>query len=461
MKLLWLARGLAFLAAGLAGHLWWATGAATGQVPGCGDESGLSCLDYLPPRWSYWLGMPVSLPALVAYAITFLALLAVGPRSSLRTRRDAWRVLLPLGALLGGAAAWFLFLQIVVLHRFCVGCAMVQACALLLAGFILWYSPVHWHPPVFPKVPSSFMIRASAAKTLLMVALAGLVLLVGGQVTAPSPRGMKIVRNATASQASFEGAHLLTGNADPASKPREPQVNVAKKPSTETDPSEPTEPESPRPTATNANLPPRPAGPIKRMVKILDGKVGIDPTEHPCNGSPQAEQVLVKVYDYTSSPCRTMHRYLEQARARYGDQLAIVLLPAPRSPACNRYVKTNKREYENSCAFARLALAVWKVKPEAFSTFHDWLLDRAELPTVEAAKKYAAELVGAAALEKAGGEEDVNQRLEANCRLYHFMGQGDLPKLIGAKHMAVGEPRSALQLFQFLEKVVGLKPLAP
>jgi hypothetical protein len=154
-----------------------------------------------------------------------------------------------------------------------------------------------------------------------------------------------------------------------------------------------------------------------------------------------------------------MHGLLKQARERYGDQLAIVLLPMPLNPRCNKYVNTSRPEHEHACEFARLALAVWKTKPKAFASLHDWLFEQAEVPTPEAAKNYAAKLVGAAALESALADGDLDRRIEASGRVFSLSGEDRiLPRLITGTSIAAGEPPSAQFLFDYLEKKLGLKP---
>ena len=46
-----------------------ATLSQSGNVPGCGPDSG--CDKVLNSKWAYWLGIPVSLPGLGLYAVFF------------------------------------------------------------------------------------------------------------------------------------------------------------------------------------------------------------------------------------------------------------------------------------------------------------------------------------------------------------------------------------------------------
>jgi uncharacterized membrane protein len=180
IALVWLARGLALAAVGLAAYILWVTASGDGQPAGCGNETGPDCGDVLASRWSHWLGLPVSLPALVVYALAFLALLAVGPGGSAMTRRDAWRALILLGALMGGAAAWFVALQVLVLDSFCPYCLAAHACAIVLAGFCFWYSPARWRRSLRRESFDASSIPARTAWALLLLGLTGPALLAGG-----------------------------------------------------------------------------------------------------------------------------------------------------------------------------------------------------------------------------------------------------------------------------------------
>jgi uncharacterized membrane protein/protein-disulfide isomerase len=418
--LLWLARGLAAAAAGLSGYLLWVAWAKA-KAAGCGD-AGIDCDSVLNSRWSQWLGLPVSLAAVVVYASAFLTLLAIGPNSSTRTCRDAWFTLLPLGALLGGAALWFLALQALVIHRYCPYCLAVHACGILLSAFILRYCPVRWRG----KAPRQTLpIPGQTAWLLLFLGLGGALVVVGGQVLTPSHKadGMQVIENRPPPLPASRDA------GQPAVKTEVPKSTDGAAPKTD---------------------PPR-------RLTILDGKYELELLDHPCLGSRQAPTVVAVMFDYTCSHCRTLDRYLEQCRKRYGGQLAVILLPMPLNPNCNKHFKTEKPQHVNACEYARLALAVWKTEPAEFAGFHQWLMGGKELPSLQEATDRAKELLGAGALEKALLDEDLAHRVEKNVKVYALADTGVIPKLFTEKWTTIGEPESAGRLFEFFEKNLGLK----
>jgi protein-disulfide isomerase len=204
-------------------------------------------------------------------------------------------------------------------------------------------------------------------------------------------------------------------------------------------------------------FPPPPAGSpaaqaLSRKINLLWGKIFVDVRRTPMLGNPDADVVLFELFDYTCPHCRQLHRYLKEARDRYGSQLAVAVLVTPMSPDCNRYVhEPPALSGRATCDLARLSLAVWQAKPEAFESFHDWLLDSAEIPSLEAARGRAAEIVGPEGLEQALASPAVARQLEADNRLYHVSGEGTIPKLLANRMTITGEPESAAALFGVLE----------
>jgi hypothetical protein len=53
----------------------------------------------------------------------------------------------------------------------------------------------------------------------------------------------------------------------------------------------------------------------------------------------------------------------------------------------------------------------------------------------------------------------LDRKIQEHIRIYARFGGGQLPKLIHGSHTVEGAPANAQQLFDFLEKKVGLHPL--
>lgn len=124
-----------------------------GQMAGCGAGSG--CDSVMSSPWAYLLGgVPVSLPAAVVYALLILCLLFLGGESAEARSLDKllW-ILLPLfGGCIVGAALWFCYLQLAVLHAFCKYCTLMHLLGCVAAAVIFVQAGKQGHRPLVPFV---------------------------------------------------------------------------------------------------------------------------------------------------------------------------------------------------------------------------------------------------------------------------------------------------------------------
>lgn len=154
-----------------------------------------------------------------------------------------------------------------------------------------------------------------------------------------------------------------------------------------------------------------------REVSFLDGQLKYDTASLPLIGSPAAKVVLVEFFDYTCGSCRELAGDLKELKRKWPETFAVIVLPAPLNRACNPSLKPTVRDHPGACELARLALALWKVKPEVFPEFHDFLLALPLPMTIERlaeARYKAVTLTSEEAI--AGALEDpwVGQRLKEN-----------------------------------------------
>ena len=108
------------------------------QMVGCGAGSG--CDSVMGSPWAYVLGgIPVSLPAAVSYLLLALCIVFLGGESPEDRSLDhiLWPMMLTLGGAIAGAALWFCYLQLFVLHAFCKYCTLLHLLGCVLAGLIL------------------------------------------------------------------------------------------------------------------------------------------------------------------------------------------------------------------------------------------------------------------------------------------------------------------------------------
>ena len=108
------------------------------RMVGCGAGSG--CDSVMGSPWAYVLGsIPVSLPAAVSYLLIALCILFLGGETEEDRSLDRFLrpLLLVLAGALVGAALWFSYLQLFVLHAFCKYCTLLHLLGCVLAFWLL------------------------------------------------------------------------------------------------------------------------------------------------------------------------------------------------------------------------------------------------------------------------------------------------------------------------------------
>ena len=117
------------------------------RMVGCGAGSG--CDSVMGSPWAYVLGsIPVSLPAAVSYLLIALCILFLGGETEEDRSLDRflWPLLLILAGALVGAALWFSYLQLFVLHAFCKYCTLLHLLGCVLAVLIVCHSGLDSSP---------------------------------------------------------------------------------------------------------------------------------------------------------------------------------------------------------------------------------------------------------------------------------------------------------------------------
>ncbi len=181
-KLLWAARLCLAGAAGVAAYLLWYS-ITKKPMAGCGPGS--PCDRVLGSPWAYWLGLPVSAPAVVAYLALLVSSFAVAGKNQPKIA-NAWRVIFFVGVAAVASAIWFSILQVSVLKsicKFCTSTHLLGFCGVIL---LLSQAPL----PILPRSQISILKpRDLVAPVLLGLLCFGV--LAGGQKIAP--RKMNVV----------------------------------------------------------------------------------------------------------------------------------------------------------------------------------------------------------------------------------------------------------------------------
>lgn len=140
----------------------------------------------------------------------------------------------------------------------------------------------------------------------------------------------------------------------------------------------------------------------------------------PLLGSPDAPYIVVSFFDYTNDASRLTQRAMMALCRRFGDRVAVMPVLYPLDGGCNPKITPEIAEPNpDACAYARLSLAVWLAKPEAYAALHEMLVaaeTRAKMPTVAQANDKAVELIGSQALESALADPALDELLSTAIR---------------------------------------------
>lgn len=405
-----------------AGYLAWVA-LSHGPVAGCGPGSG--CDKVLQSRWAYWLNVPVSIPAVLVYLALFGATILLQKRPGPDDQRGTWVAMIGLSVIVAGAAAWFVGLQMFVIEAFCKFCLTAHACGLAAAVLCLRHVPLATDPdtPMWATGSGKTGVPRKALAPLVLMGLAGVLVLVGGQLLVQKERNLVKVFPPAATNAP-KGVSATT--------PRPP------------------------PNSPNAHL----AGP--HLLSLYNNQFLLSLDDVPLLGSPGASNVIVNLFDYNCIHCRMLHRILLGTQWRLSNQLAVVCLPMPMDTNCNPLVPADHPSFTNSCDYARLGLAVWRANRLAYPRFQNRVLWGDHPPSVEETRDFANELVGTEALQTALTNDWIQQQILTACYLHYTNWQSTggpaMPQLIIGSAVSVGPLNSVNHLLALLEKYLGIIP---
>lgn len=500
----WIVVVLALVATLDAAYMTWSS-FTHGVVAGCGPDTG-GCHEVLTSKWSRAAGLPVALGGLVCYGgILGLALFA-GSRE-FNSQQWLGTALATLAALAAFAGLWFTGLQVIALGTFCYYCLATHLCGLVIAGLVLWSAfganggssaaAARSHASLAAIPGAGGARRPAVARPAVGPSLfaaiptaAGLVaLLIAVQVIFPAKTFSESKPNLTNSIDMTAATNPAEGSTDDELSPDAQPYTVnrvgdpddASDPETETEEvaNEETElaaqvdvkPEegdvaakvSENEDAVEADEPPK----LTREVKFLGGKLKINMYDEAVLGSPEAEHVVIELMDYTCPHCRKMHAHIQEAMERYGDQLAVVIMPVPLELECNKLVGETDSMHRGACKLAKLSLAVAKTNQSKFIDFHNFLLDKEEkAPTSAQAVVRAFRLVGRKELAKNSSKTaEFGDRIQRYIQLYqNLSAQQTSGKTFGLPVQIVGDTLlnggeiTSEEMFATWEKALDIKP---
>ena len=391
--------GFDTLALALSAYLGWHY-LVGGSVIGCGGGS--PCDQVLNSRWSAVGGvLPVSGLAAGAYLAMLVASLFIGPATAAPVRRLAWGAMLVLVGAAAGSAVWFTIVQKWVIGAFCPYCMATHITGLLLAALVIWRATRQC------DVSNRRCGRRPQAV-----------------VETSRPDGATIWRR-VARPIGLALVGLALAGILAACQVALPPPAVY------------------RGGESQANLP------------------ALDPHAVPLVGSPDAPYVVTLLFDYKCPHCQQLHFMLDEAIRRYDGKLAFALCPAPLNTECNPYVPRDVDEFKDSCELAKIGLAVWVAKREAFPAFDGWMFsfesgDRWHPRSLDAARAKAVELVGQAKFDAARADPWIDRvfaDLHSDLRPAPSRAAtaNGVPKLVFGSRWVIPQPNDADDLISILQ----------
>ena len=351
----------------------------TGGIVGCGGDS--ACEELLNSPWSRLLGIPVTAFGVLAYLGLLLAWIAGG---------GTWCTRI-LGVILG-ASLWFIFVQAVLLGRYCPWCMTAHGIGVSVFVLGLWCQ-----------------IRLDHTQPVWMTAgISAVVVMLG----------TGLIQHFDSGGASYR-TDELKGLSD----------------------------------LDASGIFARGEG---RKVKFADGRRSYNVSALPHLGPPDAKCVMVEYLDYGCPSCRVMRGFVDALMAKHPKDLCVIILPVPLERSCNYSLREKDPAFAGSCKLSKLALALWRTKPEGFAGFHHALLDGA---TPEQATARVFELMSPGEFFAAKQDPWIDELIQANIRdwVAFSASNNKLPKLlISGKRILHGLPSGEADFIRVMERELGL-----
>lgn len=368
-----------------------------GSMAGCDGAS--SCEQVLSSQWSVIAGrVPVSGLAIGVYLAMLIAGFYAGPATEAPIRRMARAVMLILAGSITGMAVWFTIVQKWIIGEFCPYCMTEHLIGVLMSAIIILLA--------FRK-SGNYPIQQ------------------GGQpmVKSGSPAATKHITRPLYIVGLIACGLVMAGIL----------------------------------AVSQAEFTPRA---VYREGKSPDSLPAITYHDVPMIGSPDAPYIIKMLFDYECPHCQKIHFMLNEAISRYGGKLAFALCPTPLNTQCNPYIPRDVDAFKNSCELAKIGMAVWVGKREAFPAFDKWMFsfesgDKWRPRSPEAARAKAVALLGQAKLDAAQASPWIEQYIQTCVQIYGQTiqsGKGGVPKLIFGSHWVIPEPNNTADLVMILQK---------
>ncbi|QDT01963.1 Vitamin K epoxide reductase family protein [Rubripirellula lacrimiformis] len=445
-----------FVASGIAlatsTYLAWSS-LTSSPVAGCSGGSLFDCSHVLHTRWSSVLSVPVSIPAIATH-LTLITLLLIRPVSGSRhpAGQDSkghhpaslYRRLrmtgIGLASLAAGAAAiWFIGLQIFVIQHLCPYCLVAHTAGLTLAAVFLWQHPVS----------RQAMTGIGSAAVVSLAVLATL------QIRADEPQTFEVIQYPQSSAVQGSTSTVTDADNDDATLFQPPASAQL-----QTSLDNMNQRWNPQQVIRLSSVFMNPSSilvsevqvdsPSEKSSVVILGGVKLATDSWPLVGDPNAELVVVEMFDYTCPHCQRTHASLKGAEQKYGDRLAVITLPVPLDGKCNPTVRSTNPAHADACDLAKLSIAVWATDREQFGEFHHYLFD--SKPGYAQALGKAKTMVDSQKLDAVLRGPLPSDYVQRHVQLYQKAGSGQIPKLLFPRTTAVGAVESTDAMIRLIEQ---------
>jgi uncharacterized membrane protein len=355
---LWLIRVLSLIALILAAYLAWTSLNKQATLAGCGEGSG--CEEVLQTRFSKSFGIPVSFGALAVYGGIFVLTFLIKT-----DQNEGWIPLAFLAVVAGLSGLWFVGLQIFKVHAYCKYCTAIHICGLIVTFFVLKNLPLQkeekQEKSKKKKAAQPSGIPASKFVNAGILALLGVGLVAFGQ--------------------------MKSGSSDQTQLPNGPG-------------------------GIGTSFP-------MKTVRMAKGLLPVNVGEYPTLGSMDAKYFVAHLFDYTCPACRKLHPDLVAAQQPNQQNVALTLIPMPLDAECNPGVQQTAFTHLNACTYARIGLAVWRSKPEAYLSYDHFMFSGEYPPGADQATAFAAQLIGQDMLTRALVDPHLDVMLRAGISMFY------------------------------------------
>lgn len=249
-------------------------------------------------------------------------------------------------------------------------------------------------------------------------------------------------QDAGASEAEKASGSAAPAAGDQAAEGEKPGAGA----STDENGTESTEKKDENAEAEKTETPPAP--PARKLITVAGNRITLDVKQWPLLGNTDAQYVFVEMFDYTCPHCRNTHYAIKGAFENYGDELAILALPVPLERACNDAASGGG--HAGACELAKISIAVWRVSPEKFHEFHDWMFETTR--SAASARAHAEKLVGAEKFRREYASKIPSEYVKRHVDLYKKVGQGSVPKLLFPRSTINGEINSKSTMVSTIER---------